>query len=56
MHVWKGQRLMDKNAIFWNNENHMPASSEIAIHYRYIMLHIVKKYSLQPYIEVVIEF
>lgn len=28
-----------------DNENHMPASSEIAIYYRYIMLHIVKTFS-----------
>lgn len=31
-----------------DNEKHMAASGEIAIHYRYTMLHIVKKYSLQP--------
>ena len=31
-----------------DNEKHMPASDEIAIHYMYTMLHIVKNYSLQP--------
>lgn len=38
-----------------NEKKHMPALSEIVTHYRYIMLHIVKK-MFSKTLEVVIEF